>query len=78
MYDTLLAAAGWQLLVERVGTDICLHSSSNCPCTFGHSTRDLDTVVHGDEVPSSLLETATILIGYRKKLNDAESQIGFR
>ena len=49
MYGTLPAAAGWQHLVRRVGTDICLLSSSNCPCAFGHSSRDLDMVVHGED-----------------------------
>ena len=34
---------------SKVGADIGLLSSSNCPCAFGHSTRDLDTVVHGDD-----------------------------
>ena len=28
--------------------DIGLLSSSNCPCAFGHASRDLDMVVHGD------------------------------
>ena len=49
MYGTRLAAAGWQHLVQKAGTDIGLLSSSNCPCAFGHSTRDLDMVVHGDD-----------------------------
>ena len=49
MYGTLPAAAGWQHLVQKVGTDIGLLSSCNCPCAFGHSTRDLDMVVHGDD-----------------------------
>ena len=49
MYGTLSAAAGWQHLVQKVGTDVGLLSSSNCPCAFGHSTRDLDMVVHGDD-----------------------------
>ena len=38
MDGTLLAAAGWQHLDQKVGTDIGLLSSSNCPCAFGHST----------------------------------------
>ena len=46
MHGTLPAAAGWQHLVQKVGTDIGLLSSSNCPCAFGHSTRDLDMFVH--------------------------------
>ena len=49
MFGTLPARAGRQHLVRRVCTDICLLSSSNCPCAFGHSTRDLDMVVHGDD-----------------------------
>ena len=49
MYGTLPAAARWQHLVRKVGTDIGLPSSSNCPCAFGHSSQDLDMVVHGDE-----------------------------
>ena len=49
MYGTLLAAAGRQHLVQKVGTDVGQLSSSNCPCSFGHSTRDLDMVVHGDD-----------------------------
>ena len=49
MYGTLHAAAGWQHLVQKVGTVIGLLNSSNCPCAFGHSTRDLDMVVHGDD-----------------------------
>ena len=49
MYGTLLAAAGWQHLVQKVGTDMGPLSPSNCPCAFGHSTRDLDMVVHGDD-----------------------------
>ena len=49
MYGTLLAAAGWQRIVQKVGTDIGLLSSRICPGAFGHSTRDLDMVVHGDE-----------------------------
>ena len=48
MYGTP-AAAGWQHLVQKVGTDVGLLSSSNCPCAFRHSTRDLDMVVHGDD-----------------------------
>ena len=60
MYGTLLATAGWQHLVRRVGTDIGLLSSSSCPCAFRHSKRDLDMVAH------SLLEMATTSIGYRK------------
>ena len=48
MYGTLLAATGLQHLVRRVGTDSGLLSSSNCPCAFGHSSRDLDMVVHSD------------------------------
>ena len=28
--------------------DISLLSSSNCPRAFGHASRDLDMVVHGD------------------------------
>ena len=47
MYGTLPAAAGWQQLVQKVGTDSGLLSSSNCVCAFGHSTRVLDIVVHG-------------------------------
>ena len=49
MCGTLLAAAGWQHLAHKVGTDMGLFSSSNCncPCAFGQSTRDLDMVVHG-------------------------------
>ena len=50
MYGTIPAAAGWQHLVGRVGTDIGLLSSSNCPCASGHSSRDLDMVVHGDDL----------------------------
>ena len=49
MYGTLLAAAGWQHLVQKVDTDIGLPSSCNCPCAFGHSSRDLDMVFHGDD-----------------------------
>ena len=49
MYGTLPAAAGRQHLVQKVDTDIGLPSSSNCPCAFGHSSRDLDMVVHGDD-----------------------------
>ena len=49
MYGTLPAAAGWQHLVQKDGTDIGLLSSNNCPCAFGQSTRDLDMVVHGDD-----------------------------
>ena len=49
MSGTLPAPAGWQHLVQKVGTDIGLLSSSNCPRAFGHSTRDLDMVVHGDD-----------------------------
>ena len=46
---TLPAAAGWQHLVQKVGTDIGLLCSSHCPCAFGLSSRDLDMVVHGDD-----------------------------
>ena len=49
LYGTFPAAAGWQHLVQEVGTDIGWLSPSNCPCAFGHSTRDLDMVVHGDD-----------------------------
>ena len=49
MYGTLLAAAGWQHLVQKVGADFGLLSSSNCPCAFGHSTQDLGMLVHGDD-----------------------------
>ena len=48
MYGTLPAAAGWQHLFQKVGADIGLLSSSNCPCVFGHASRDLHMVVHGD------------------------------
>ena len=36
-------------LVQKVGADIGLLCSSNCPCAFGHALRDLDMVVHGDD-----------------------------
>ena len=49
MYGTLPEAAGWQLLVQKVGANIGLLSSSNCPCAFGHATRDLDMVAYGDD-----------------------------
>ena len=49
MHGTFPAAARWQHLVQKVGTDIGLLNSSNCPCAFGHSTRDLDMVVHGND-----------------------------
>ena len=49
MYGTLPAAAGWQHLVQKVVEDIGLLCSSNCPCGFGHSSRELDMVVHGDD-----------------------------
>ena len=49
MYGTLLAATGWQYLVQRVSTDIGLLSSSSCPCAFGLASRDLEMVVHGDD-----------------------------
>ena len=49
MYGTFLAAAGWQHLVQKVGTDSGLLSSSICPCAFGHSTQDVGMVVHGDD-----------------------------
>ena len=49
MYGTLPAAGGWQHLVQKVNADIGLLSSSNCPCAFGHASRDLDMVVHGDD-----------------------------
>ena len=49
-YGTLLAAEGWQhLLGQKVGADIGLLCSSNCPCAFVHASRDLDVVVHGDD-----------------------------
>ena len=37
-------------LPEKVGADIGLLSSSYCPCAFGHASRDLDMVVHGDDI----------------------------
>ena len=49
MYGTLPAVAGWQHLVQKVGADIGLLSASNCPCAFGHTSRDSDMVVHGDD-----------------------------
>ena len=49
MYGTLLAAEGWQHLVQTVGADIGLLCSSSCPCAFGHASRELDMVVHGDD-----------------------------
>ena len=49
MYGTLLAAAGWQHLVRKLGADIGLLSSTNCPCAFGHASRDSDMAVHGDD-----------------------------
>ena len=49
MYGTLPAAAGWQHLVQKVAEDIGLLCSSNCPCGLGHSSRELDMVVHGDD-----------------------------
>ena len=39
MYGTLLAAAGWQHRVQKVGADIGMLCSSNCPCASGHSSR---------------------------------------
>ena len=48
-YGTLPAAAKWQHLVQKVGADMGLLCSSKCPCSFGHSSRDLDMVVHGDD-----------------------------
>ena len=41
MFGALLAAAGWQHLVQKDGTDIGLPSSSNCPCAFWHSWLDM-------------------------------------
>ena len=49
MNGTIPAAAGWQHLVQKVGTDIDLLSSSNSPCAFGHSNRDLDMVMYGND-----------------------------
>ena len=49
MYGTLPAIEGWQHLVQKVGADIGLLSASNCPCAFGHTSRDSDMVVHGDD-----------------------------
>ena len=34
MYGTLPAAAGWQHFVQKVGLDIGLLCSRNCPCAF--------------------------------------------
>ena len=48
-YGTLIATAGWQHCVQKVGADSGLLSSSNCPCASGHSSRGLDKVVHGDD-----------------------------
>ena len=75
MYGRLPSAAGWQHLVQKVGTEVGLLSSSNCLCAFGHSTRDLvsvDFIVAGDGDDLDLL---------LQKLNEearvgAESQIG--
>ena len=50
MDGKLPAAPGWQHLVQKVGADIGLLTSSNCPCRFGHSSRDVDMVVHSDDV----------------------------
>ena len=50
MYGTLSAAAGWQQFFQKVGADIGLLNSSNCPCVFGHASRDLHMVVHGDDL----------------------------
>ena len=36
-------------LVPKVGADIGLPSSGGCPRAFGHTSRDLDVVVHGDD-----------------------------
>ena len=49
MYGTLTAAACWQHVLRKVGAGVGLLSSSNCPSAFGHATRDLDTVAHGDD-----------------------------
>ena len=38
------AAAGWPHLAN-----IGVLRSSYCPCALGHATRDLHTVVHGDD-----------------------------
>ena len=35
-------------MVQKVSRDIGLLSSSNCPCAFGHASRDLE-MVHGNE-----------------------------
>ena len=35
MYGTLPAAAGWQHLVQKVGSDIGQLSSNNRPCASG-------------------------------------------
>ena len=62
MYGTLPAAAAvWQHLVQKVGADIGLLSSSNCPCAFGHSTRNLGMVT----ISSSLEMVMTSIGCYR-------------
>ena len=61
MYGTLPAETRRQHLVQKVGADIGLLCSSKCPCAFGHSSLDLDMVVHGDD--SSSLDVVTISIG---------------
>ena len=45
MYVRRASAAGWQHLVLKVGADIGLLCSSNCP----YASRDLDVVVHDDD-----------------------------
>ena len=81
MHGTLPAAAGWQRLVRKVSADIGLLSLSNCPFAFGQASRDLEMVVHGDDLliagsgddfDGVISETG------REARAGAESQIGSR
>ena len=68
-------------MARKVSADIGFLSSSNCPFAFGQASRDLEMVVHGDDLMIAgsgddfdglIAETG------REARVGAESQIGSR
>ena len=49
MYGTRPAANNWQKFYTKVLLDNGFKRSRGCTCTFHHSERDIDLVVHGDD-----------------------------
>ena len=53
MYGTRTAANNWQKFYTKVLLDNGFKRTRACTCTFRHTSRDIDLVVHGDDFIST-------------------------